>query len=93
MLGDMNSDLDPGYGPATPAYPCEHAWVTDSRHRTSQGIVAYVRCVRCPALRVELGAPASTVPARAVSVPVGVFAGTKAAAPSYFLPARLPTRP
>ncbi len=36
------------------APPHEHAWLVDSRHSTSEGIVLYVRCVECPARRVDL---------------------------------------
>lgn len=32
----------------------EHAWTTDSRHRTSAGYVLYVRCTACGAHRVDL---------------------------------------
>ncbi|WP_230103611.1 hypothetical protein [Microbacterium sp. Bi121] len=32
----------------------EHAWLTESRHRTSEGIVTYVRCAACSARRVDL---------------------------------------
>ncbi|MFD6444886.1 hypothetical protein ACFWEJ_07285, partial [Promicromonospora sp. NPDC060204] len=32
----------------------EHAWTTDSRHRTSAGYVLYVRCAACGAHRVDL---------------------------------------
>lgn len=45
----------------------EHAWITESRHRTSEGTVLYVRCTDCPARRVDLKrtdtASASGVPA------------------------------
>lgn len=34
----------------------EHAWVTESSHRTSEGLVRYVRCARCGARRVDLQA-------------------------------------
>ncbi len=32
----------------------EHAWVADSRHPTSEGVVVYVRCVGCGTYRVDL---------------------------------------
>ncbi|WP_433675765.1 hypothetical protein [Microbacterium gorillae] len=38
----------------------EHGWVTESRHRTSEGVVVYVRCVDCDARRVDI-APAMPV--------------------------------
>ncbi|GAB2612257.1 hypothetical protein [Pseudactinotalea suaedae] len=36
----------------TPSH--EHAWVTESRHRTSEGDVLYVRCGGCRAQRIDL---------------------------------------
>lgn len=32
----------------------EHAWVTESQHATSEGVVRYARCVACDSRRVEL---------------------------------------
>jgi hypothetical protein len=32
----------------------EHAWVTESRHRTSEGVVIYVRCAGCATRRIDL---------------------------------------
>lgn len=32
----------------------EHAWVTESAHRTSEGEIVYVRCAGCDARRVDL---------------------------------------
>lgn len=32
----------------------EHAWVADSRHPTSEGVVVYVRCADCGTHRVDL---------------------------------------
>lgn len=40
--------------PATTDTGHEHAWTTDSRHRTSAGYVLYVRCAACGAHRVDL---------------------------------------
>ncbi|WP_121073693.1 hypothetical protein [Leucobacter aridicollis] len=40
--------------PAPPHRVHEHAWHAESSHPTSEGIVSYVRCVRCGARRVEL---------------------------------------
>ncbi|KIP92194.1 hypothetical protein RU09_08915 [Microbacterium sp. MEJ108Y] len=34
----------------------EHAWVADSRHPTSEGVVVYVRCADCGTHRVDLQA-------------------------------------
>ncbi|QMU96049.1 hypothetical protein FVO59_01675 [Microbacterium esteraromaticum] len=48
----------------------EHGWVTESAHRTSEGEVAYVRCIDCGARRVDLRAPqglAPTAQSRAIS--------------------------
>lgn len=41
---------------------CEHGWVTESRHATSEGVVLYVRCGRCGARRVDLQPIAPAVP-------------------------------
>ena len=41
----------------------EHAWVTSSRHPTSEGIVVYVRCAGCGTHRVDLQAHPLTPPA------------------------------
>ncbi|MEV7693712.1 hypothetical protein AB0N73_10330 [Microbacterium sp. NPDC089189] len=41
---------------------CEHAWATRSTHRTSEGFVSYVACVRCAALRVDIRRTATAVP-------------------------------
>lgn len=51
-----------------PVRRCEHAWTTESRHRTSEGTVCYQRCVRCAARRVDLIATAGGVPAAASRV-------------------------
>ncbi|MBW9208643.1 hypothetical protein KV100_03175 [Mumia sp. zg.B21] len=32
----------------------EHAWLTESHHATSDGMVRYVRCPECGARRVDL---------------------------------------
>jgi hypothetical protein len=34
----------------------EHAWITESAHRTSEGTIVYVRCADCGARRVDLHA-------------------------------------
>lgn len=34
--------------------PHEHAWCTLSSHPTSEGLVLYVRCAGCGALRVDV---------------------------------------
>lgn len=44
----------------------EHAWVTASRHATSEGIILYVRCA-CGAWRVDTVDAASMRPPRALS--------------------------
>ena len=48
----------------------EHAWITESRHPTSEGAVVYTRCARCPARRVEID-DAAGLPPTAVSRTVG----------------------
>lgn len=70
MLGGMNIDLDRRTPPQAPPAACEHGWVTESRHATSQGVIVYVRCVRCRTHRVELASPETAMPARALSRPV-----------------------
>lgn len=40
----------------------EHAWLVESRHPTSEGIVLYVRCADCDARRVDLQQHAHTPP-------------------------------
>jgi hypothetical protein len=34
--------------------PHEHGWLVESQHSTTQGLVVYVRCAACRALRVDL---------------------------------------
>ncbi|HWS51630.1 MAG TPA: hypothetical protein VN241_11525 [Microbacterium sp.] len=49
------ADLDTRPVPvATPVRRHEHAWITDSRHPTSDGILVYVRCASCGVHRVDL---------------------------------------
>lgn len=50
--------------PAVPGSPAahEHAWVSESRHRTSEGTVVYVRCAACDARRVDLQPHTATPP-------------------------------
>ena len=40
----------------------EHAWVTRSRHATSEGVLRYVRCVSCGAHRVDLQGAGTAAP-------------------------------
>ncbi|PPG54366.1 hypothetical protein C5C36_05600 [Rathayibacter sp. AY1G1] len=41
--------------PLAPAVdPHEHGWTTESAHRTSEGVVVYVRCVGCGTRRVDV---------------------------------------
>ncbi|CAH0222735.1 hypothetical protein SRABI76_02548 [Microbacterium oxydans] len=41
--------------PRIPAHsqPHEHAWLIESRHRTSEGTLLYVRCVDCGIRRLD----------------------------------------
>ncbi|KJL28673.1 hypothetical protein [Microbacterium oxydans] len=41
--------------PRIPAHsqPHEHAWLIESRHRTSEGTLLYVRCVDCGNRRLD----------------------------------------
>ncbi|MDD7961830.1 hypothetical protein [Microbacterium thalli] len=51
------------------AWPHDHGWVTESAHRTSEGLIRYVRCPHCGAHRVDLQ-PANTAPPAAASVAI-----------------------
>ncbi|WP_295014217.1 hypothetical protein [uncultured Microbacterium sp.] len=42
--------------------PHAHAWITRSRHPTSEGVVVYVQCVECGSLRTDLIAAPAAVP-------------------------------
>ncbi|MEV0889975.1 hypothetical protein [Promicromonospora sp. MEB111] len=55
----------------------EHAWTTDSRHRTSAGYVLYVRCTACGAHRVDLQRRTDAPPA-----PLSRAAGGASRAPT-----------
>lgn len=48
----------------------EHGWITESAHRTSEGIVAYVACASCRARRIDLRGYDASVP-EAQSLVVG----------------------
>lgn len=53
------------------ARPHEHAWLAESTHATSEGVVVYVRCAAgCGARRIDLQGPVD-VPASSVSKVVG----------------------
>ncbi|WP_353113895.1 hypothetical protein [Microbacterium sp.] len=41
----------------------EHGWTTESSHRTSEGLVVYVRCTACGTRRVDLRADGGMPPA------------------------------
>ncbi|WP_101848533.1 hypothetical protein [Zhihengliuella sp. ISTPL4] len=59
---------------ASPTDTHEHAWLVESRHPTSEGIVLYVRCVECDSRRVDVAVHARVPPAalsRAVVMPSG----------------------
>jgi hypothetical protein len=51
--------------------PHEHAWLTESRHSTSDGVVVYVRCGSCTARRVDLE-PDASAPPTALSRGIGI---------------------
>lgn len=51
---------------ASPADAHEHAWLVESRHPTSEGVVLYVRCAGCDSRRVDL-APRAEMPPTALS--------------------------
>jgi hypothetical protein len=52
-----------------PDEPHEHAWHTESSHRTSEGRVLYVRCGLCGSRRVDLQ-PHPHTPPTPVSTPL-----------------------
>lgn len=41
----------------------EHAWLTESRHQTSDGAVLYVRCAACGIRRVDVQERSDATPA------------------------------
>ncbi|MFK4729000.1 hypothetical protein ROT00_04875 [Agromyces mediolanus] len=43
----------------------EHGWLVESAHRTSEGVVQYVRCAGCGVRRVDVAAIPIAVPAAA----------------------------
>lgn len=49
----------------------EHGWITESRHRTSEGLVLYVRCVDCDAHRIDMVPSAAANPAALSTVVAG----------------------
>jgi hypothetical protein len=51
--------------------PHEHAWLVESRHPTSEGVVLYVRCTACGARRVDLQSHPH-VPPTAMSAELGI---------------------
>ena len=53
-MTSLNTLPIPRVHPAAPAH--EHAWLVESRHPTSEGIVLYVRCSACDTRRVDLQA-------------------------------------
>ncbi len=48
-----------------PVIAHEHGWLVESAHRTSEGIVQYVRCAECGVRRVDVAAVPVVVPAAA----------------------------
>ncbi|MFK3678342.1 hypothetical protein ACI2IP_11465 [Microbacterium sp. NPDC090218] len=48
----------------------EHAWLVESRHPTSEGVVLYVRCGDCGIRRIDLQSHPHTPPA-ALSAELG----------------------
>ncbi|WP_149083348.1 MULTISPECIES: hypothetical protein [Microbacterium] len=55
---------------SSPAETHEHAWLVESHHPTSEGMVLYVRCTGCASRRVDLAGHPQTPPtalSRAVS--------------------------
>jgi hypothetical protein len=54
----------------------EHAWVTESHHRTSEGEVLYVRCEGCRALRIDLQSRPDAPPA-ALTKPISAVGNNR----------------
>lgn len=48
--------------PPAAAIVHEHGWLVESAHRTSEGIVQYVRCAECGVRRVDVAAIPTVVP-------------------------------
>ncbi|EYT61534.1 MULTISPECIES: hypothetical protein [Microbacterium] len=67
-MTSLNTLPIPRVHPAAPAH--EHAWLVESRHPTSEGIVLYVRCSACDTRRVDLQAHPHIPPA-AMSTDLG----------------------
>ncbi|KAB1886554.1 hypothetical protein F6W70_03655 [Microbacterium maritypicum] len=67
-MTSLNTLPIPRVHPAALAH--EHAWLVESRHPTSEGIVLYVRCPACDTRRVDLQAHPHTPPA-AMSTDLG----------------------
>lgn len=67
----MDIDTEENISPTRELPEHEHAWLVESVHHTSEGQVAYVRCVSgCAARRIDLRG-AATVPGLALSRVVG----------------------
>ena len=52
----------------------EHAWLVESRHRTSEGTLLYVRCADCGSRRLDMQAHPQQPPV-ALSHAVGEISG------------------
>ncbi|MCK2037591.1 hypothetical protein KZC51_15780 [Microbacterium sp. SSW1-49] len=48
---------------SSPTTPHEHAWIVESRHRTSEGTLLYVRCADCGSRRLDVQAHPQQPPA------------------------------
>ncbi len=57
-------------GVPAPGAPHEHAWVAESRHVTTDGVVLYVRCTACAVRRIDLQA-VTEMPPEALTRSIG----------------------
>ncbi|WP_082066273.1 hypothetical protein [Microbacterium oxydans] len=60
-MTSLNTLPIPRVAPSPEAH--EHAWLVESRHPTSEGIVLYVRCASCRTHRVDVQPHPHTPPA------------------------------
>ena len=67
-MTSLNTLPIPRVRPAAEAH--EHAWLVESRHPTSEGVVLYVRCSACGTRRVDLQ-PHPHTPPTALSATLG----------------------
>lgn len=67
-MTSLNTLPIPRVHPVTKTH--EHAWLVESRHPTSEGVVLYVKCSGCGARRVDVQSHPNTPP-EALSTELG----------------------